>query len=309
MKKRIIAVLVAIGIAIMIPTSAFAAETDNLPNPGTTPASPFYFMETWMQHMNLRFTFGANAKVQKALQYADEKLAEMEAMAEQNRAQHMERAANQYHFFLNLATQNMKRAMVGGNETSGQVAMKMSWHISVMTNNQNKGTEDCQQIRIQTRENAEECQENAIRTLAGKSPEEAIRLNLALMEQQCIRMNNCLVQEVGEEAGEALRQYERLRLMNNEIIKAAEQMGIGPEAEQMVDEAITAQNGTLSQVRNQFQIGSEGSPEPPLQNQTQQQEQNRYEAGDGASSTQTSTQEQAGNGSGYGGDSGAGQKR
>ena len=303
MKKRIVAILVALAIAVMIPTSAFAAEvTETLPDPGMTPTNGFYFMETWMQRLNMAFTFGAKAKVEKALHYAGEKLAEMEAMAEHNQAQRMERAATQYRYYLNLATRNMKQAMVGGNETSEQVVMMMSRHIAAMTNNQNCGSEDCQQIRLRTREQAEECQENAVRDLARRDPEEALRLNLALMEQQCLRMNNCIGQEDNSQTEETLQQYERLRLMNNEILACAQQLGEGPEAQQMINEAMSNQSGVLSRVRDQLQIGNEGSAESPLQNQTQEQEQNGLES----SGVEEPAQGQYGDGSGYSGGDGAG---
>ncbi len=310
MKKRIAAIIVALAITIAIPTSAFAAEvTDTLPNPGMTPANGFYFWETWMQRLNMAFTFGAEAKVEKALHYAGEKLAEMEKLAEQNQAQHMERAAKQYHYYLNLATQNMKKAMVGENGTSEQVATMMSRHIAVMTRNQNSGAEDCQKIRVQTRETAEVCQEIAVRTLADQNPEEALRLNLALMEQQCVRIQNCVGQEDDGQISEEFEQYERLRLMNLELAASAEQLGKGPQAQQMINEAMMTQNRVLSQIRNQLQIGSgEGYSESPVQNQTQEQEQYVTETGN----TKEPAQGQYGEGSEYGsGDnagSGSGQK-
>ncbi len=304
MKKSIAAILVALVIAISIPTSAFAAEADALPDPGATPASPFYFMEAWMQHMNLRFTFGAEAKVKKALQYAEEKLAEMEAMAEQNRAQYMQRAVREYRYCLKVANRNIERAMIGNNSTPEQVAKMMSKHISLMTSNQNCGNEDCQQIRVQAREQAEECQENTIRALANQDPGQAARLNIALMEQECIRMNNCIAQEDSGQGEEVLQQYERLRLMNTEIVATAEKFGNGHEVQEMINAATTTQSGTLSQIRNQLQIGGGGSQESPLQNQ--EEEQYRLESGSPEQPMSSPEQGQYGNGGSYTGETGAG---
>ncbi len=232
MKKRIFTILAVLALAVMIPANALAAEPETLPDPGMTPAYGFYFIETWMQRLNMAFTFGPEAKLQKALHYAGEKLAEMEVMAEQNRAGNMAQSANQYRYYMNITNRNMAQAMVGDNGTAEQVARMMARHISVMNSNQNTGEEDCQQIRERTQEQAEECQETAVRTLAGRNAEAAIELNLALMEQQRERIQNMLGQTGGAELEEALQQCERLHNMNQEMIANGEQLGLGTEAQQ-----------------------------------------------------------------------------
>jgi hypothetical protein len=272
MKKRIFAILAVAALAITIPANAFAAEPETLPEPGMTPANGFYFMETWMQHLNMAFTFGAEAKLQKALHYAGEKLAEMETLAEQNQAQHMEKSANQYRYYLNTANRNMEQALNGDNGTSERVAKMMARHIAVMTQYQNNESEDCQQIRTRTRLQAEECQENAVCTLAGQNAEEAIKLNLALMEQQRERIQNMVGQADGEEIEEALQQCERIQNMNQEMIANCEQFGLGPEAQQRLQQAIATQEGVLNQIRNQYQNGNGGSVDSPVQNQVQEQQ-------------------------------------
>lgn len=267
MKKRMFTILAVMALAVTVPANALAAEPEALPNPGMTPAYGFYFMETWMQRLNMAFTFGPEAKLQKALHYAGEKLAEMEVMGEQNRANNMARSANQYRYYMNITNRNMSQAMAGDNETAGRVVLMMSRHIAVMTGNQNGGEEYCQQIRERTMEQAEECQETAVRTLAGHNAEAAIELNMVLMEQQREQIQNMVGQANSEEIAEALQQYERIQNMNQEMIANGEQLGLGLEAQQRLQQAIATQEGVLNQIRNQ--IGNGSNTESPVQNQEQ----------------------------------------
>ncbi len=270
MKKRMFTILAVLALAVMIPTNVLAAEAETLPDPGMTPAYGFYFMETWMQRLNMALTFGPEAKLQKALHYAGEKLAEMEMMAEQNRAGSMEQSANQYRYYMNIANRNMAQAMAGDNGTAERVALMMSRHIAVMAGSQNGSEEDCQQIRTQTRLQAEECQETAVQTLAGRNAEAAIELNLALMEQQRQRIQNMVGQADGSEIEEALQQCERIQNMNQEMIANCEQLGA--EAQQRLQQAIATQEGVLNQIRSQYRYGSDGPVDDPVKNQTQEQQ-------------------------------------
>jgi hypothetical protein len=300
MKKRIFTILAAMALAVTIPANVLAAEPETLPEPGLIPGHSFYFMETWMQRLNMAFTSGPEAKLQKALHYAGEKLAEIETLAEQNQTGNMEQSVNQYRYYLSIAERNMEKAMAGDNGTGKRIAMMMAYHIGVMTENQNKGDDGCQQIREQAMAAAEGCQESTVRTLARQNAVEAIRLNLTLMEQQCIRMENCIGQEANNQLGEELQQYERLREMNREMATSAGQSGFGPEVEQMIQAAEAYQNTVMSQVRNRVQTEAGGIPEEPVQNQTQEQNQS------GPENYGEPDQEQNGSDIGYGGGSGSG---
>ena len=113
-KLGILALVLALIMAFAIPAGVLAAEepvADTLPDTGITPDSPFYFLDKWGKQISLAFTFNAANKVQKALGYAEERLAEAEAMAAQNNFQAMEKAAYQYSYYLTVATRNMEKAM------------------------------------------------------------------------------------------------------------------------------------------------------------------------------------------------------
>ena len=73
-----------------------------------------------------------------------------------------------------------------------------------------------------------------IETLASQDPEAALQLGVRLMEEACNRIQNMVGQVDGEEIEEALRQCERFRAMNQEMIANGEQLGLGSEAQQML---------------------------------------------------------------------------
>jgi len=303
---KLFSLLCALVMLFATPTSVFAAEAETLPDPGITPNSPFYFADKWGKQISMLFTFKAEDKVPKALRYAEERLAELEAMAEQNQVQAMERAEKEYQYCLALAKRNMEKAMVKGVDTSEQVTAMMSRHIAFMYQQQyayqkqNDAYEDCQQIRQQIREGAAVCQRAAVEALSSHDPEKALRLNLSLMEQECGRIQNRIGQEDNDQIGEALQQYERLRVKNQEMLANAEQLGLGPEAQQMAQEAIANQNGVLTQVRNQLQTRNEGAADVPLQNRVEEQTRLKLESGKGEQPLNNPTTEQFSNSIGSG---------
>jgi len=65
-------------VVFVLPTPASAAA-----NAGVKPGSFFYFFDTTFEKVNLFFTFNPEKKAKKALEYADERLAEIEAVAEE----------------------------------------------------------------------------------------------------------------------------------------------------------------------------------------------------------------------------------
>ena len=84
--------LLLAGAVLAQETSPEASSETSLPDPGTTPDSFFYFMDTLAENMALAATFDADAKIEKRLEIAQEKLAEARAMALEKKMAAMEKA-------------------------------------------------------------------------------------------------------------------------------------------------------------------------------------------------------------------------
>ena len=79
---------------LLLATLAFAHE--ELPPAGTTPDSPFYGLEIAFERLQLAITAGKAAKAEKGLEFAEERLAEVNAMIEQNKLEAAEKAKNEH---------------------------------------------------------------------------------------------------------------------------------------------------------------------------------------------------------------------
>lgn len=105
MKKTLSVLTILLLVLIAIPPT-FASRTPR--SPGVKPDSFFYFFDTALEKVNLFFTFSPEKKVTKALLYAEERLAEMEAISHKNEPKAIARAMAGYRASISLATEKSK---------------------------------------------------------------------------------------------------------------------------------------------------------------------------------------------------------
>ncbi|MBI5401027.1 MAG: hypothetical protein HZB12_02855 [Candidatus Yonathbacteria bacterium] len=91
MKKITTLSILFISVALVAPMQVSAAT-----NAGIKPRSFFYFLDTTFENVGLFFTFGSEGKAKKALEYADERLAEIEAVAEEKNPEAVKTAIASY---------------------------------------------------------------------------------------------------------------------------------------------------------------------------------------------------------------------
>ena len=92
-----------ISLAFVAPIQAFAATSA-----GVKPGSFFYFFDTTFENVGLFFTFNPEQKAKKALEHADERLAEAEESASENNPKAVEKAMTGYKEEISLATEKSK---------------------------------------------------------------------------------------------------------------------------------------------------------------------------------------------------------
>lgn len=163
---KFLSIVCALVMLFSISTSVIAAtetETESLPGAGITPDSPFYFMDKWTKQIAMAFTFGVENKVQKALQYADERLAEIRDMTAQNKFQEATQAGNQYQYCLQIATQKMEQAKSMDVNTAEKMALMLEKHLELTNRVSNNLAQEAQTVMTQTREKAGICQETALK--------------------------------------------------------------------------------------------------------------------------------------------------
>ena len=113
MKKLAILSILFISLAFVAPIQASAAT-----NAGIKPGSFFYFFDTTFENIGLFFTFNSEDKAKKALEYADERLVEIEAVAEEKNPNAVKTAIANYESNIALATEKSKEVKDKGRAES-----------------------------------------------------------------------------------------------------------------------------------------------------------------------------------------------
>jgi len=231
------------------------AQDEELPDPGITPDSPFYFFDTWGKNISMFFTFGPEAKAKKALQYAEERLSEAQAMGNKNKVREMTRAVNDYDSFMAMVNERLEEAVRHG--TSDNISERLaalSYRIHVRLSELKdkippRVKKDITSADNETREEAasasEEAQETinrakiatinsqikALRILAKNKPERALDISSdtieKLMERARFRVSeNVTTDNMTGDVEEALDYADRIAELEEEIAALAEEMGI-----------------------------------------------------------------------------------
>ncbi|GAH53296.1 unnamed protein product, partial [marine sediment metagenome] len=244
--------------SLLLSGTAYAQEEEELPDPGITPDSPFYFLDNWGKQIGLLFAFGPEAKARKALEYAEERLAEAQAMAVKNRIRETERAADSYNGFLAMVRKRVEEARQQGvpENISEKVALATSKHLSVLDRIKDTAPEQAKESIVRAKEAAINGQQNALRTLARERLERAAEINLATIEG---RLNKARVKaDEGntEEVEEALGDADKMFRFGEEISEIAQ--GLGKDTttvEQLVAKATSAHLEVLAEIHKK-------APEP-----------------------------------------------
>ena len=103
MKAFLIALALISAVVLISPASASAAT-----NAGVKPGSFWYGFDLAFEKINLFFTFNSEGKARKALEYADERLAEAEAVAENNNTDAVKTAITNYESNIAFAAEKSK---------------------------------------------------------------------------------------------------------------------------------------------------------------------------------------------------------
>ncbi len=235
MKKLIIiAVIVGLALTIALSGNALANESDPaLPDPGITPDNPFYFLDNWSKQISLAFTFNAENKALKALDYADERLAEIQQMINHNNIKAAEKAANGYDKYLDNAEENMKRGNRQGSELSKALALRTQKQLECMEDCP-YGDEASETLMTGARERAMTSRDNAVRNMAQENPEKAASLNMEIMERQLNRIQANAEDPEMQALQARLENLNRIGNLGEEVSQLARQIGEGVTVDQVV---------------------------------------------------------------------------
>ena len=204
-----------------------SAQDEELPDPGITPDSPLYFLDNWGKKVGMFFAFGPEAKASKALEYAEERLAEARLMATKNRVREMTRVANDYDGFMAMVTtrtEEARRQGASGNLTE-TVALATAKHLSVLDGIKDRVPEGAREAIARARTASMDGQANALRALAKEKPERALDINMGAIESRLKRAMAKATENVPAEVEEALADASELAEVEEQISEIARGLG------------------------------------------------------------------------------------
>ena len=134
---KTISLLITLIFLFSLGAPVLAQETE-LPDPGLTPDSPFYFLETIAEEIVTFFTFGDLKKAERYAALAAERLAEAKAVVEKGKPELAEKTLKRYERQLNKSIARAEKAMTKGQsaekvmEVVARVGKATSKHLEVL---------------------------------------------------------------------------------------------------------------------------------------------------------------------------------
>ncbi len=131
---KAIFLLIILTFIFSLGTGVLSQDTE-LPSPGLTPDSPFYFLETIVEKISTFFTFGDLKKAERYAALAAERLAEARAVAEKGKSELVEKTLARYEMQLQNSMARAEKAESKGENTEevmtrvGQATQK---HLEVL---------------------------------------------------------------------------------------------------------------------------------------------------------------------------------
>lgn len=112
------ALFLSLALALVFSASPVHADTDTLPNPGTLPGSPLYFLDRLAEEVGAFLTLNKTARVERRAAIAEERLAEANTLSERGESERAVKAFGEYEGDMNEAVADAKKAKEEGeNET------------------------------------------------------------------------------------------------------------------------------------------------------------------------------------------------
>lgn len=238
MKKFTTLSILFISVAFIAPMQASAAV-----GAGVKPGNLFYFFDTASEKINLFFTFSPEKKAQKALEYADERLVEIEAIAEEKDPDAVKTAVANYESNITLAAEKSKEVK---DKTQAEslltlIADSNSRNQEVLSAVLVKVPEEAKEAITQAIESSRKGQEEAAKQIAElKSEVEKLKKEIADLKKQAPTSiptaTTSTEKKKVEEAASVVDIYETARAQ----IQAQEEATLKTEADQ--DALIAKQN-------------------------------------------------------------------
>ncbi len=190
------------------------------------------------------------ARAERALNFAERRVQEMETLAERGRSEDLDLAVEKYRYALNMTLARMERAhnrgLAAANVTA-RVAEATAHHLLVLDSVWDMVPDVAKPAIAHARNVSETGYFRAVAALAKNNTEMATQINLAAMLG---RLNRVRARVQDQEALEiALRQFEGMSELSEEICRIGQEIGLNiTEMEELIAEATGKHLEVLAEV-------------------------------------------------------------
>ncbi len=151
-------------------TPGVSAQDTELPDPGLTPNSPFYFLETMVEGIGTFFTFGNLKKAERYAKLVAERVAEAKAVMEKGKPELVEKTLERYENQLGKALFRAEKARTEGeniDEVAQTITDSVHKHFVVLEEILEKAPEEAkpaikQAMTVSTKKGLEKIMEELI---------------------------------------------------------------------------------------------------------------------------------------------------
>ena len=160
-----------IGLSLLTSFNFIQAQEIDLPSPGLTPDSPFYFLERIVEEIGTFFTFGDLKKAERHAALAAERLAEAQAIAGKGKPELTEKTLARYEMQLQNSIARAEKAQTKGQNTEEvmtRVGQATSKHLEVLAEVYEKVPEQAKPAIENAMEASLKGHEKAVETLKAK---------------------------------------------------------------------------------------------------------------------------------------------
>lgn len=219
---------------------------------GLTPDSPFYFLDDLWDSIRLTLTFNAERKAERRLEFAQEKLAEAEIMAQEKKEKALEKALSRYE-------ENIERAQKWVEQFEDErkdrvaelVAKATSRHFEVLERVREKVPEQAKEALLKAREASEKGHLESIRALSERRPEKAAEFTAKALEQR-VKLAEKLANRQDKEAEREVKRFERFAEFAEELrSKFQDNTELRERIRVRLEDGMTQREATLRRVMEQ----------------------------------------------------------
>lgn len=165
MKQRLMILVLALMVTSNV-SPVLAHTSAELPEPGLTPDSPLYFLDTVSESVGMVFAFSDEAKTKRATMIAGEKIAEIKAMVEKGDEVAARKASDRYESVMASAAQDLAQAAQSKDgfdaALADLVATATSHHLTVLAEVYDRVPEQAKDAIQRVMEKSEQRAEEAL---------------------------------------------------------------------------------------------------------------------------------------------------